>query len=124
MAFSLQKLRFPIIIISSVFFISWSFISNLKQCAAEDIDAYSPQDYHQDACKIYFDLGKAAQNRGDYDRAITFYRISLSHQPDYNLAHDNLNFCLASQKTRINQKNLTQPLPSLHEQTIASSSSK
>ena len=104
MASLLQKLRFPAVILSGVLFISWSFVSNLKRNAVEDM--YTLQDYLQDSSKIYFDLGRAAQNRGDYENAIKFYRIVLNHKPDHTEAHHNLTLCAAPTKKQTTSKNV------------------
>jgi hypothetical protein len=73
-----------------VFSLWWFGVNN--QSMEENF--YSREEYHQDVSKIYFDLGRSAEQRGDVRAAIRAYRISLEHMPDFADAQKRLRLCL------------------------------
>jgi tetratricopeptide (TPR) repeat protein len=51
---------------------------------------YSEDDYHNDAARIYKDLGMLAQRRNDFSQALKLYQTSLDHNPDSQELQDKL----------------------------------
>ena len=74
-------------------FVAWSFFLRAKPTNRRD-DGYTIQDYAQDASRIYFDLGKFAQTRNDWETAIKFYKMALSLNQNFQPAVKHLEMCL------------------------------
>jgi tetratricopeptide (TPR) repeat protein len=75
-----------------VFSIWWFGINN--QSMEENF--YSREEFHQDLCQIYFDLGRIAERRGDVQAAIRAYHIALEHLPNFAQASEHLYACIQS----------------------------
>jgi uncharacterized protein HemY len=89
----LRKLKLFLGLGTCIVFSLWWFGVN-NQSMEENF--YSKEEYHQDLSKIYFDLGRSAERRKDFQAAIRAYRIALEHQPDLSEANANLSHCLKS----------------------------
>ncbi len=73
-----------------VFSLWWFGINNPSM----EENFYSKEEYHQDLSQIYFDIGRHAERRGDFDAAIRAYHIALEHTPHLVEAKKHLLYCL------------------------------
>jgi hypothetical protein len=89
----LRKLKLILVMGTCIVVSIWWFGIN-NQSMEERF--YSKEEYHQDLCQIYFDLGRIAERRGDIQAAIHAYRIAIEHLPNFLEASEHLTYCLQS----------------------------
>lgn len=90
----LHRFKPLIIIICCIIFSLWWLGLN-NETATERL--YPKEEYAQDISKIYFDLGKISQARGDVIAAIHAYSNALHHKPDFQEAYYLLGTCYQKQ---------------------------
>ena len=88
-----SRLKAIIFVCFGFVFSLWWFGVNNQVTPNLAEQAYTPQDYAQDMCKIYSDLGRGSEQRGDFAAAVTAYQAALKHNPENKEIRHRLNFC-------------------------------
>ena len=62
---------------------------------------YTIHDFNEDMSKVYYDLGRFSQRRGDFQSAIKSYTLALAHNPEHSICMNNIEICKEKLKKNI-----------------------
>lgn len=90
----LKRHRKSILIIILLTILGFAFFLFYKNNALEQL--YTQHEFNEDVGKIYTGLGESAQDRGDYEKALLFYKQALHYRHhDLNI-YDQIGICFES----------------------------
>jgi hypothetical protein len=95
------KLKLATIVGSCIVFSLWWFGVNNQSI---DERVYPKEEYFEDLCRVYYDLGQSAQRRHDLNAAIRHYTTALHLKPNFVAAHRKLALCHQKQKKPVHLK--------------------
>ena len=84
----LNNLKIPLLIGASCFCVWWFFLADGQKDATEG--AYTRPEYEEDASTIYYDMGRLALARRDYQAAVNFFTDAATVNTSMLSAYDSL----------------------------------
>ncbi len=87
------RMQVPVVWVAILFMCVWFFLPFFKSSSDQDYGGYSVNDFNEDMGKLYYDLGKLSQRRGDFQNAIKSYTLALAHNPEHSICMNNIEIC-------------------------------